>query len=174
MRRGTIFGTFPDKRIEEIIADAAKPEDAPTTSSPETGATPPPAGGELKWQAFTGRQHRRYAAMEPRITLGAKGMFYLNGAAFRALGEPMAVEMMLDKMRRVIGMKPTDPRKPNAFIVKPHGKTGKNKRISASAFCQHFGLKTSGTLLFNDIEFDGDGVLRLDLVNATRVGRGAK
>ncbi|MFM9904575.1 MAG: hypothetical protein ACKVQJ_08405 [Pyrinomonadaceae bacterium] len=26
----------------------------------------------------------------------------------------------------------------------------------------------------NDIEFDADGVLRLDLVSATRIGRGAK
>jgi hypothetical protein len=104
-----------------------------------------------------------------------KGTFYLNRVAFRALGEPMAVEILLDDMRRVIGMTPSDPRKKNAFVVKPQGKIDSNyKRISASAFCQHFRLKTSGTLLFNDPEFDADGVLRLDLVNATRVGRGAK
>ena len=153
--RRTIFGTFPDKTVEEIVAETSEPE-------------------ELEWLEFRGRQYRPRMRVEPRITLGRKGTFFLNTTAYRALGEPVAVELLLDKMRRVIGIKPTDPLKKNAFLVKSHGVNSEYRRISASAFCQHFRVSAPGTLLFNDPEFDADGVLRLDLVNATRVGRGAK
>ena len=150
----TIFGTFPDKTIEELTAEARKPE-------------------EVEWLEFKGRQHHRFASKEPRITINKRGMFYLNHPAFLALGEPLAVELIMEKMRRVIGMKSADPLRENVFDVKQHG-TGNYKRISASAFCQHFRLYTGGTLLFNNIRFDDEGVLRLDLVSATKVGRGAR
>lgn len=127
----------------------------------------------MQWQVFTGKQHGRWASGEPRVTMGCKGMFYLNLAAFRVLGEPVAVEFFLDKMRRIIGVRPTLPTQKNSFLVRKV-QDGRYRTIAASAFCQHFGLATSGTLLFNNMEFDDDGVLRLDLVNATKVGRGAR
>ena len=150
----TLFGRFPDKTIEELRDEALRPE-------------------EIEWQRFTGRQYRKYAGNEPRITLGAKGVFYLNLGAFRMLGEPLAVELMMDKMRHVIGMRPIESRQHSAFRV--HKKTqGEYRRINASAFCQHFRLYTGDTLLFHNVKFDDEGVLRLDLVNATKVGRGAR
>ena len=75
-----------------------------------------------QWETFEGRQYRTTARKEPRVTLGAKGTFYLNGIAYAAMGEPAAVEMLFDGNRRVIGLKPTDPTKRNAFAIKHHGK----------------------------------------------------
>src|SRR5882724_5089796 len=100
------------------------------------------------WETFEGRQHGQTARREARVTLGHKGTFYLNGIAYDALGAPAAVEMLYDGNRRIIGLKPIDPRKRNAFAIRPHGKSGNYKRISASAFCTHFRLRTDGTVLF--------------------------
>ena len=38
----------------------------------------------MKWETFEGRQYRVKARTEPRVTLGAKGTFYLNGVAYDA------------------------------------------------------------------------------------------
>ena len=126
-----------------------------------------------RWETFEGRQYRVEARTEARVTLGAKGTFYLNGVVYEALERPAAVEMLYDGNRRIIGLKPTDPRRHNAFIVKQHTK-GNYKRISAAAFCAHFRLKFPRTLLFEKVDIDNDGVLLLDLNTALEVGRGAR
>ncbi len=127
-----------------------------------------------QWITFEGRQHRTLARREPRVTLGHKGTFYLNGIAYELLGSPAAVEMLFDGNRRIIGMRPIDPRKRNAFSVKHHGKGGSYKRISAAAFCRHFRLKTAETVLFEEIDVDNEGIMKLDLARVTRVGRGSR
>src|SRR6266404_7535387 len=125
-------------------------------------------------ESFEGMQHGRTALNEPRVTLGQKGTFYLNGIAYQALGEPVAVEMLYDGNRRIIGLKPTNPAKRNAFVIKAHGKNGNYKRISAAAFCTHFRIRLQNTVLFEDVGVDHDGVMRLDLGNVITVGRGAR
>ncbi|MEO6051905.1 MAG: hypothetical protein ABIP78_11315 [Pyrinomonadaceae bacterium] len=73
--------------------------------------------------------------------MGIKGIFYLNLPAFRALDQPMAVELLLDKVRRVIGTIPAFQLKENAFIIKDHARSSTCKRISASAFASISGLR---------------------------------
>lgn len=128
---------------------------------------------KAQWETFEGRQYQHRARREPRVTLGRKGTFYLNGDAFEVLGEPGAVELLYDGNRRIIGLKPTDPRKLNAFVIKHHG-TGRYKRISAAAFCQHYRLRLDGTYLFDGVDLDHDGVLLLDMAKMITVGRGAR
>ena len=107
------------------------------------------------------------------MTLGAKGTFYLNGIAFDALDRPAAVEMLFEGNHRLIGLKPTDPKKHNAFAVKHHGRGGNYRRISAAAFCSHFRLKFQRTLLFEHVDLDNDGVMVLDLGKVVEVSKGA-
>lgn len=128
----------------------------------------------MQWDVFEGKQHRASARTEPRVTLGAKGTFYLNGAAYEALRSPAAVEMMYDSNERVIGIKPIDPQRRNAFVVKHHGSGGSYKRISAAAFCRHFRIDTRDTVLFEEPDLDNDGVMRLDRARTIRVTRGAR
>ena len=108
------------------------------------------------------------------MTLGAKGTFYLNGIAFDALDRPAAVEMLFEGNHRLIGLKPTDPKKHNAFAVKHHGRGGNYRRISAAAFCSHFHLKFQRTLLFEHVDLDNDGVMVLDLGKVVEVSKGAR
>jgi hypothetical protein len=77
---------------------------------------------KMQWEKFEGKQYRTEARREPRVTLGAKGTFYLNGVAYDALERPAAVEMLYEGNRRIIGLKPIDPRRDNAFLIKHHGK----------------------------------------------------
>lgn len=128
----------------------------------------------MQWEVFEGRQYQRTARSEPRVTLGAKGTFYLNGIAYEALDRPSAVEMRYEGNLRIIGLRPIDPRKHNAFVIKHHGKGGNYKRISAAAFCSQFRLKYSRTLLFENAEIDDDGIMRLDLNKSLEVSRGAR
>ena len=65
--------------------------------------------------------------------------------------------MLFDGNRRAIGLKPIDPRKRNAFVIKPHGKNGRYKRISASAFCTHYRIHIDRTVLFDNVEVGDDG-----------------
>ena len=127
-----------------------------------------------KWDKFEGRQNLRTPKTEPRVTLGSRSVFYMNGVAFDMMEQPAAVEMLYDGNERIIGMKPVDLRNRNAFLIKPHGKTGNYKRVSAASFCTHFRLKFPRTILFNNIDLDPDGVLTLDINKATTVGRGAR
>ena len=82
--------------------------------------------------------------------------------------------MLFDGNRHIIGLKPTDPAKRNAFAIKHRGKGGNYKRISAAAFCTHFRLRVTGTMLFNNVDLDNDGILLLDMVNMITVGRDAR
>jgi hypothetical protein len=125
------------------------------------------------WTTFNGRQFSRNARNEPRVTLGKKGNIYLNGKAYEALGRPAAVEMSYEGNQRVIGLKPTDQRRTNAFKVRNHT-TGNYKRISAAAFCQHFRIRPTSTLLFQNVDITREGIMTLDLTNTITVTRGAR
>lgn len=128
----------------------------------------------IKWETFEGRQQPYQSSREPRVTLGPKGTFYLNGVAFEVLGSPAAVELQHNGTGRIVGLIPTDPRKTNAFKIKPHGKGGTYKRICASSFCRHLRIKPRETILFNNPDLDDNGRLILDLDSTTVIGRGAR
>ncbi len=125
-----------------------------------------------EWHTFTGRQYGRTVKKAARVTLGAFGTFYLNSQAFIEMGSPGAVEMLFDIGRRRIGLRPAPLMLPHAFKIVPHTKGGYH-RLSAAAFCHHHEIYFKGTLLFHDIRIN-QGMMTLDLVNATVVSRGAR
>lgn len=131
---------------------------------------------EIAWEVFKGRPYASKGhRSEPRVTIGPKGIIYLNRVAFEAIGSPAAVELMFDGNRRIIGVKPTDPARRNAFPLKPHGtRNGTYRHISAAAFCHHFRLETRETLLFEEIDIDNEGVLRLPMASTLAIKRGAR
>lgn len=105
--------------------------------------------------------------------MSPRGVIYLNLKAWDALGRPRAVEMMFDKGRAVIGLRPADPLLPAAFPVKDKKGTS-SKVISASAFCTHFLIRMMRTALFRHVEVDEEGVMSLHLDAIAAVGRGAR
>ena len=126
-----------------------------------------------EWQIYQGRPNGTRVSNDMRVTLGYGRTFYLNDAAYQALGCPEAVELMYDPPRAMIGMRGVDPRRRNAFPVKAHS-TGRYKRISAAPFCAQFRIRVNGTVLFDAAEIGPGGVLELPVASAVRVERGSR
>ena len=126
----------------------------------------------IKWTVFEGRQFQAKRTSEPRVSLDMRGVFYLNDAAWNALGGPGAVELLHDDSGRIFGIKPCDPRRRNAFRVRERSST--SRRISAAAFFQNLGMQLDRTVLFQHIDLDNDGVMILDMNTSVTVARGAR
>ena len=125
------------------------------------------------WTTFEGRAYGRSRSEEIRVTVNERCVFYLNKAAFEVLDHAAAVELKYDGNRRIIGLKPIDARRKNAFLVKPHT-TGNYRKINAAAFCKHFRLRIEGTNVFDTADFTPEGILELPLDSMITVGRGAR
>lgn len=129
-----------------------------------------------RWTVFSGRPNRANF-VGPRVTLSPKMVLLFNKHAYEALGGPTAVELRFDEGSRTIGVLPVDIRCKNAFLLK--SKAAGNKKYSyrvihASAFCKHFGITPSRTILFTDIEIDHEGTMTLEMSTAVVTGRGLK
>lgn len=124
-----------------------------------------------RWVEFEGRPHGNRSD-EPRVTLSNRDVLTMNKAAYEALGSPAAVTLMYEEDKRMIGIKPGDTRRSNSFPVKQcSGKTAKSRKIHLHPFCHHCGIKTRQTVLFNDVDFDNAGMMRLDLNGTSTIGK---
>ena len=124
------------------------------------------------WRVFEGyqggkRRDKARVTMNPNKTIG------MNEHAWKAFGAPTAVEMMFDGHRNMIGLRPCDPHKQNAFTIKKR-LNGKHFAISAGAFLNHFDIKPTRTMLFEKVDIEPDGTLTLDLTRTVAVTRGSK
>ena len=108
---------------------------------------------------------------EARVTLNFRGDLLLNRRAFEALEAPAAVTLLFDENNSVIGLKPADIRLRNAFPIKQKDKWH-NRIIHANPFCKHFKIHIERTVLFNEVDIDNDGVMKLELGKTTSIGRG--
>ncbi|MBK9214250.1 MAG: hypothetical protein IPM59_01405 [Chloracidobacterium sp.] len=125
-----------------------------------------------RWEVFQGRPNG-VDRSRPRVTLGRKGIFLLNGPAVEALGSPEAVELMFDKGRGMVGFRAVEATQQNAFpLVKKKGMA--HWTLRAAPFCVHYGLKADGTVLFNEVELTRDGAIAFDIANSVRVTRGTR
>lgn len=81
----------------------------------------------------------------PSVTIQKGGLMSLNRAAFNLIGAPVAVELLWDEERRVIGLRATAIDQPNAYPARPQSsKTDKGPiMIAGSLFTRFIGLDTS-------------------------------
>jgi len=123
----------------------------------------------IRWEEFEGKP------TEPKgerlhVTLNQKNVIFLNRNVHSRLGEPRAVVLMFDKVNSVIGIRPTEPGKKNAFPVKKRP-GGNHRVIVATPFCVHYRIKVDRTTAFIDADVDNEGILRLDLKAVVEIGR---
>lgn len=132
---------------------------------------------EQLWEPFTGRPFATKGDARVRVTIDRKGTLYLNKAAFAALGEVRAVELLFSEKLAAIGIKPSDLRIESSFPIKPRRRyEGEiyGYLIQAAAFAQHHNLRPECMLQFNKITVMPNGMMNLPLAYLTRVTRGAK
>ena len=45
-------------------------------------------------------------------------------------------------------------------------------KFQGSPFCKHFKIRIERTILFNEVDIDNEGVMKLELQKTTSIGRG--
>lgn len=103
----------------------------------------------------------------PFVTIQRRGLLSLNRGAYDALGAPVAVELLFNRERRVIAIRPADPASPRAYTLRQQGGAGGSKTylLGGAAFATHYGIDTSvarrygverrGEMLLVDLEQEG-------------------
>ncbi|MDM7921176.1 MAG: hypothetical protein QUS14_02660 [Pyrinomonadaceae bacterium] len=123
---------------------------------------------EERFMEFRGGPSRA-GAERIKVSLNSRGVFYLNYVGIRKLGNPEAVSLLYDAHKRIIGIKPTEAWRPNAFPLR--AKNDKRTHwIGGIPFCRHFDIKVMRTIQFNNARVGDDGILRLNLEDITIIG----
>ncbi len=122
------------------------------------------------WNEFQGSPNR-VDKDKPRVSLNSRGVILLNRHAFEAMDTPPAVTLLFDEGNNIIGLKPADIRRQNAFPIKQKDKWH-NRTVHTSPFLKHHNIRIDRTVLFNEVDVDSDGVLKLELTKTTAIGRG--
>ncbi|WP_073392469.1 hypothetical protein [Jatrophihabitans endophyticus] len=81
---------------------------------------------------------------DPQVTIQKRGTITLNAAAYAALHEPQAVELLFDRDDLVLGLRPCEPRLGHGVFVRPATRSPNGPYVvSAMAFLKYYGIDTT-------------------------------
>ena len=101
------------------------------------------------------------------IALNRRGEFYLNQGAMLKLGDPPAVKLMYDPVRKLIGIAPALAHTKDTFRLRAKdGDRYASRVFAAVAFCRAMGILPNRTIQFRDPGIE-DGMLVLDTTITT-------
>lgn len=102
-------------------------------------------------------------ATVPSLTIQKRGLISINRAAYRLLGDPVAVELMWDKERQLVGLRSVPIESPNAYPVRPQASNSTTGPllIAGNLFTRYIGLDT--TEAHRWVPRLEDGILVVDL-----------
>lgn len=106
------------------------------------------------------------------VTLNRKGQIVMSRKTFERAGGPEAFTILFDDVNNRIGLKAAHKSTKNAYPVGPAGRHG-GKMVRAFRLIQEFGIILSETIQFQNIEFDEDDIMILDLRSAKVSTRGS-
>ena len=78
---------------------------------------------------------------EPFVTIQMRGLISLNRAAYQALGEPEPIELPYSPSKRIIGIRPGDPKTPHSYPLRKQNRGG-TYLIAGKAFTTHYEIDT--------------------------------
>ena len=108
-------------------------------------------------------------AKAPSITMQRRGIFSINTAAHKLIGEPESVELLFDKEAQVIAMRRSN--ESHAYVIrKQTARDAGQVILSATAFTQYFDIDTSVSRRFKPY-VDAD-MLCIDLKGPSTEVRG--
>lgn len=103
------------------------------------------------------------------VTISKCNTLSLNRRAVEVLGNPKQVELLFDKRRKVIGLKPVKEETPNSYRLRPHnGSTG--SLVAISKFLKRYGLVFAQTQRFLPDLYEGVMVIDTTKPDAVVVG----
>lgn len=99
-------------------------------------------------------------AKAPSVTIQKRGIFSINRAAHKLIGEPDTVELLYDRDRQLIAMRPSD--ESHAYTIRPQSASDTGQVIvSATAFTQYYEIDTVISRRYKP--YAEDGMLLIDL-----------
>ncbi|MEU7937830.1 hypothetical protein [Microbispora bryophytorum] len=99
---------------------------------------------------------------QPFITIQKRGTMSLNAAAYTALGEPEAVELLYDPAERIMGFRAVAKESEHAYPLRAQaGKSIGPYIVSGTAFTKYYGIDT--TVSRRWVGYLDEGVLCVDL-----------
>jgi hypothetical protein len=101
------------------------------------------------------RETPRGSRDEPMFTLQARGLLSFNQAAFKALGEPVAVALLYDADEHIVAIRKVDRTQRNAHQVRKQQRA-QSYLVSAQAFVAHHGIPTPRARRFPGVDY-GNG-----------------
>jgi hypothetical protein len=120
---------------------------------------------DYQWEVFD----KRAVPMTktPQLTIQSRGTMSMNAACFAMLGGPPAVELLFDRDRKVVGLRPSTAENPIAYPIRPVGAGQKTYVIAATTFTQYYGIPLGLPIRYS-VELV-NGVLIVDLNKEGRV-----
>ena len=100
-------------------------------------------------------------AKSPSVTIQKRGIFSLNKAAHKLIGEPETVELLFDRENLVIGLRASEV-SGHAYAIRPQTARDNGQVIlSATAFTQYYDIDTTVSRRWEP--YEKDGILCIDL-----------
>lgn len=110
---------------------------------------------------------KRHAPMRgaPSVTVQKRGIVSINGAAHALIGRAKVVELLFDRERQMMAVRPADP-SPRTYELREPSPSGQTL-LSATAFAQAYDIDTSVSRRYEPIV--EDGMLCVDLSGPSTV-----
>jgi hypothetical protein len=109
----------------------------------------------------TFKRQRAPVTEDPTVTIQKRGTMSLNLAAYRALGEPDAVELLWDRDERLMALRKVDGDTPHAYALRALAKSNTTWLLSGTAFVNYYGIETDAARRY--VASTTDDMLVLDL-----------
>lgn len=102
-------------------------------------------------------------AKAPSVTIMKRGTISMTRAAHELLGNAETVELLFDRDRKIVGMKPAAADSPHAYVLRPQSPTKQTGPLllSGTAFTQFYRIDTSASRRFTP--HMEDDILCIDL-----------
>lgn len=120
----------------------------------------------MGWEVFD----KRHAPMKgaPSVTVQKKGLISINGPAHALINAAPVVELLFDKERRVMALRPADP-SPTTYELRKPSPSGQTL-LSATAFMDTYEIDTTESRRYEP--FREDGMLCIDFEGPSAAVRG--
>lgn len=112
----------------------------------------------------TFKRQRAQVSAEPAVTIQKRGTLSLNVAAYNALEQPDAVELLYDRAQQLVALRKVVVGTPHAYPVRQlgSGPTPSTWLISGKAFASYYGIDVETARRWV-AKLEPDGMLVLDL-----------
>lgn len=113
---------------------------------------------------------KRHAPLRgtPSVTVQKRGIVSINGPAHKLIDGAQVVELLFDRDRRVMGIRPAKP-SPRAYELREPSRTGQTI-LSATSFVDAYGIDTTVSRRYEP--FVEDGMLCINFAGESTEIRG--